>query len=50
MTDLEKYQFMAPGRPAPGFKLTAVKSGREVSQKDCTGYVLGLIFHDRETA
>jgi hypothetical protein len=50
MKDLEKYQFMAPGRPAPGFKLTAVKSGREVSQKDCSGYVLGLIFHDRETA
>lgn len=50
MTDLEKYQFMAPGRPAPGFKLAAVKSGREVSPKDCSGYVLGLIFHDRETS
>jgi hypothetical protein len=50
MTALDKYQFMAPGRPAPGFKLTAVKSGREVSQRDCSGYVLGLIFHDRETS
>lgn len=41
---------LTPGRPAPAFKLTAVKSGRQVSQKDCAGYVLGLIFHGRETA
>ncbi|MCS6842938.1 MAG: hypothetical protein NZ528_01240 [Caldilineales bacterium] len=27
-----------------------MKSGREVSPKDCAGYVLGLIFHGRETA
>lgn len=39
-----------PGQPAPPFKLTAVKSGREVSPKDCAGYVLGLIFHGRDTA
>lgn len=41
---------LAPGQPAPAFKLTAIKSGRQVSQKDCAGYVLGLVFHGRETA
>lgn len=43
-------EFIAAGQPAPAFKLTAVKSSRQVSQKDCTGYVLGLIFHGRDTA
>lgn len=45
-----EYEFIAAGRPAPAFSLTAVKSGRQVSQKDCNGYVLGLIFHGRDTA
>lgn len=45
-----EHEFIAAGQPAPAFSLTAVKSGRQVSQKDCNGYVLGLIFHDRDTA
>lgn len=49
-TDLEKYAFFPAGQPAPQFGLTAVKSGRQVSPKDCNGTILGLIFHGRETA
>ena len=48
--DLDRYAFLPTGRPAPPFELTAVKSGRRVSPKDCSGTVLGLVFHGRETA
>ena len=39
-----KQGLLPAGQPAPAFKLTAVKSGRQVSQKDCTGDALGRFF------
>ncbi len=48
MTDPTPYTFYSAGQPAPPFTVTAVKSGRQVSQSDCRGTVLGLIFHGRD--
>lgn len=47
MTDPDN-SFFPSGQPAPLFAVTAVKSGRQVSQSDCSGVVLGLIFHGRD--
>jgi hypothetical protein len=47
--ELDRYQFLPSGQPAPRFNLTAVKTGRRVSLHDCRGGVLGLVFHSRET-
>lgn len=44
------YEFLPGGQTAPTFTLTAVKSGRQVSPKDCAGRVLGLVFHGQHTA
>jgi hypothetical protein len=43
------YEFFPAGGPAPGFSLTAVKSGRQISSDGSKGNVLGLVFHSRET-
>ncbi|MEZ4770745.1 MAG: hypothetical protein R2844_20290 [Caldilineales bacterium] len=48
MTDSSTPSFFPEGQPAPEFTLTAVKSGRRVSQRDCRGTVLGLLFHGRD--
>lgn len=48
MTDPTNHAFYTAGQPAPPFKVTATKSGRQVSQSDCRGTVLGLIFHGRD--
>lgn len=48
MTDSTTHSFFPAGQPAPQFTITAVKSGRRVSQSDCRGTVLGLLFHGRE--
>jgi hypothetical protein len=48
--DLNRCAFFPAGKPAPPFELTAIKSGRQVSPKDCNGTILGLIFHGRESA
>lgn len=52
MTDkkMNTYAFLPTGGQAPQFSLTAVKSGRRVSPQDCSNYVLGLVFHGRETS
>ena len=49
LLELDRYQFLPAGQPAPDFNLTAVKTRRRVSLRDCRGSVLGLVFHSRET-
>lgn len=48
MTEPSNHAFFPAGQPAPKFEITAVKSGRRVSQSDCRGTVLGLLFHGRD--
>lgn len=45
----DPYAFFPAGQTVPDFKLTAVKSGLEISPRSCAGVVLGMVFHGRET-
>ena len=43
------YEFIPPGRPAPNFRLTAVKTNQPIGPKECAGRPLGLVFHNQHT-
>lgn len=49
VTTRNTYEFLPAGRPAPDFRLTAIKTNQPISPKACAGRPLGLVFHGQHT-